>query len=617
MTMSSYAKEEYNSDGLKLFWDSITKLSSHRRWLQEELKKRKSAKKRRCNEDQEIRAMQEEMMTGMTSDKEKYLVKVMRENQKLEQELSDLDQELNDEKPTLLERAKIQTMKVAWQAEKDLEQTKKFLQTRENAYELLPKDFLDDPNICCTVIRLTGYEKLSHDAKCDIRIVKAAFKFDLLWSSIPEEAQNNPDVVVAAINESRSFRFGVGWDIIPTAMQSNTAVAWHAVRKGMRLLDELPFLVSSRESVLFGLNHGYVSWESLNDIFRNDIELARDVIDDKLKTHVKGMLKNIPSLRSDRAFWLRVAKSTGYIDATHIFVTYATYEIRSDAEIVLCLAKSSLGSFLEEVALPQSLWNNATFVASLSKCRRLKSRFLFILPQEKQMEYLDLVLANIKELQKLRWCVGWYQLKDVSYRMTPDLWSDRRVVETWFKLSRPFIVPDPFYKVYSNDKEVFRWIAEHCSWTNQFEKMGPALLDDKEYLIEILQKAPRRYTELPQHIQMDPSMALLFYSGTKDFVHIKDFLENSETVRKFCEGLLLEWETQLQKSNLLFQNSTFFPTLDEETCKAIKMSIANFAGLPEKKLLVAALANMKRYDTERKVSVMEATDSTTLTIPDK
>lgn len=154
--------------------------------------------------------------------------------------------------------------------------------------------------------------------KCDIRIIQAAFNVygaqkylhhKIPWGSIPPKAQNDPEVVVAALKEERCFVYGGAWDAIPMAMRSNTIVAWHAVRKGIRALEDLPFLVSTRESVLIGLNRRCISWESLPDVYRSDIELARDVtIEGQWNRLAHGMLQSISILRSDRGFWLRVAK---------------------------------------------------------------------------------------------------------------------------------------------------------------------------------------------------------------------------------------------------------------------------------------------------------------------
>lgn len=524
----------------------------------------------------------------------------MRENRKLEaelleMELGDQDQELESGMPTKHEKAQFEEWKKVWKLKQDLSAAKNFL--REKKLERLPSEWFDDPDICSFALTYTNnYQGLSHDMKCDIRIIKRAFliygaqqylNLNIPWESIPAKAQNDPEVVVAALKEAYCLPRTRTWEAIPTAMQNNPMVAWHVVRKGIRTLEELPFLLETRESVLLGLDQGCISWEDLPDVYRSDVDLARSVsLERAMNSLARGMLEHLPILRDDRAFWLRFAQQTRRSLSWDIFETYATQGIRSDADVVLSLVENA--KQLDE-KIPRSMWDDAAFVARLNKSEGwwVPTHFLLALPQEKQTEYFHLVVENIEAHTKA-FLQSYDMLRKLAARISPELWSDRRLVEAWFKSSLPFV--KPFHDALSNDKEVFLWIAEHCRWTDSFNKIGPTLLEDKDYLAQVLQHSPQRYSELPQHIQKDCCLALLFYGNATEY-QVKSFIDKisgDEAMTKFVGELQIKWKTQLDDSS-------------DEAIGASKPSSANSDfGVPEQQLLLEALANMKKYEEEKK-----------------
>ena len=255
--------------------------------------------------------------------------------------------------------------------------------------------------------------------------------------------------------------------MLPVKWKKDRDVILAALRNNSVIFLALPAsLQNDREFLLRAVKENSAVWRYLPLAFRNDSSFARNIVsfrDGRLVLEVFDML---PSLQSERDMWKAVVNSAA--DHNFQLESYIPHEIRSDRS------------------------------------------------HEVQLLYPDLV-ANTFQVYGA-YCGEEYE--DLASRLAPELWNKRAVLKAWCFVGGPF-VENCFPDSLKDDKEMFLWIAEYCEGEYceiSFESASPALLGDKEFMLQAVEHYPGLFEQAPFALRQDYDLGLAAFGSRRDLV---------------------------------------------------------------------------------------------------
>jgi len=242
-----------------------------------------------------------------------------------------------------------------------------------------------------------------------------------------------------------------------------------------------------------------------------------------------------PAIKNKRSFWLEFIDTVkereegGYdVDnCMELFEEILPDQFRSDYDVMLGLCQHFFSMLLWLVEAP--LDSNRPFYKAILEDNPVALGSVY---EDIQRRFPDLVMKCVDALSNVE--VSLSMVKDIADGIPLALW-DRNFVLRWVIGGMP--ITDDVPPEFRNDKEILLLAAKHSRRADEeeeerdcrlfsiesFKSASRALLNDKSFMLKVLQHDSGPFQCLPEHLQQDIDLVALAFSSdvkmAKQFLH--------------------------------------------------------------------------------------------------
>lgn len=267
------------------------------------------------------------------------------------------------------------------------------------------------------------------------------------------------------------------------------------------------------------LEDGRTSWANVPQELREDEGFARSITTLPRVLVLRAIFESHPALARDRYYWKKIFGGNTVVreDVCDLFVSSADQAMLDDGELMRAACRYS-PRFQQMMEGPRA--KDRYFWKALLDEDPFVLRNL---PFSIQRRYPDLVFDALAVLGRIPLPKeDMHMLYELTPNMVPEFWHDRENLRKWFTaglMFREWQVRLP--AALKDDRDVFRWIAEHCRSglkVDSFDMASAALRSDKQFMLECVTFDPRVLKCAIGPMRTDFDLALAACAGPRELV---------------------------------------------------------------------------------------------------
>lgn len=385
------------------------------------------------------------------------------------------------------------------------------------------------------------WDELPVEWKNDLDAVVTALESDRMkWKDVPEQLKRKPIVIVAAFQREL-----LSWKDVPDELKNDPSVAFEAWERQFVEASDVPCL--DRDFFRDALEHEKVYWDDLPAELKCDLDLARSVC--HFSSCVCSVLHYFPVLSEEREMWMNIIDSP-VDDLVGVVEKFAPGHVHADRELMLkaCQKEHDMLRYVDPI-----LGTDHSFLEALLEDKPLALEHM---SHEAQILFPDLLLRTLQSVAESPDLYDLLDPSELAESMAPELWTNRRFVETWFRSGLPFVELSP--ESLKSDKEIYLLIATHCCEERRFQSFAtasPSLRDDKDFMLQVLERDASLFGCASFGLQQDFDLAVLAFSTSRALVESYARQNHYNGQHQFFEHLRAKVREKLKMGD------TFFATI--------------------------------------------------------
>jgi hypothetical protein len=302
---------------------------------------------------------------------------------------------------------------------------------------------------------------------------------------------------------------------LPEQWKADRAVITAAFKNQRATLTDIPESLLSDDNFLRQTARDHPQFFSqLPPKIQNDVQywLSEGKLTERLVAEILGAN---PTLGEDRQFWVNLLKENQFEVEEYVewIEEYAPQAIQLDHDIMFRVITKDPQRLFQEY---HSLYN-LPILRDESFMRRLFDSLdgfdITSVPEEFQRLYPHLV-AGILIPNVLQNDPDEDEVEEFARSIAEDLWNNFDVVTAWFSNNGKFI-EEVIPETWNLDPKTFLWIVEHCEEEDVakcFERAPKAMLDDKSFMMQVIQLDPKLYQAASKRLQDDMELRMVVCS---------------------------------------------------------------------------------------------------------